>query len=68
MSPASMEHQLETTGHLSLEVAEFLELFDFRARQMVQMSGQEALQRIRQGLAGPTPEWTELALLATLIP
>jgi hypothetical protein len=63
-----MERQLETTGKLSLEVSEFLELFDFRARQMVQMSGQEALKQIREGTAGPGPEWTELALLATLIP
>lgn len=68
MSAALMEEQLEATGKLSLEVGEFLELFDFRARQMVHQSGQEALERIREGTAGPGPEWTELALLATLIP
>lgn len=68
MSSASMEEQLETTGKLTLEVAEFLELFDFRARRMVHMSGQKTLDRIRKGMAGPGPEWTELALLATLIP
>lgn len=70
MSPkvaAQLEQQLEDNGTLSLNESELKGFFDSRARKLVRMSGEAALERIQSGKCGPNTAWEELALLATLM-
>jgi hypothetical protein len=70
MSPealAQLEQELEQEGTLFVTRKQLLGLFDSRARKLVNMSGEAALQRIRGGKCSPNAAWTELSLLASLL-
>jgi len=72
MSPAALaelEQLLEQKGSVSLDDTQLHELFDFRARKLVGMSGPEALVYIREGKSDSAadPAWTELMLFSTLM-
>jgi hypothetical protein len=70
MSPQvaeQLERKLESEGTLHLTDNEIAGLFDFRARRLVGTSGEEALEKIRSGKSGDTPEWTELSNFSALI-
>jgi hypothetical protein len=57
----------KTNGVVRLSESEFLEFFDRQARHNLNMSGIEAMKRIRAGRAGSNLAWTELVLLSTLL-
>jgi hypothetical protein len=70
MSPqalAAIEDKLGTKGSVSLNKDKFEQFFDAKARQLVKLSGKDALRRIRSGKAGLDLAWTELKLLAPLL-
>jgi hypothetical protein len=71
MSPQvaeQLEQKLEREGTLDLTPTQLTGLFDFRAHNLVGMSGEEALEQIRSGKCDSSPEWSELALFSSLIP
>jgi hypothetical protein len=69
MSPVvaeRLEKQLEDTGTLHLSRDKAKALFDYRARKLVNMSGKDALKRIRGGKYRLNGAWMELASFASL--
>jgi hypothetical protein len=63
---APMKHP-DTNGEVRLNHAEFWAFFDTQARNILGLSGDTALKRIRAGKAGSNLAWTDLVLLSSLL-
>ena len=65
----SRKHARQTRNDVRfLSRPELEKYFDRQAWKLVNLSGEEALRRIRNGQVGDDLNWTSLTLLATLFP
>jgi hypothetical protein len=67
MSPQTVRDTLEKTGEVVLTKHELWSYFDDQARTLLGLSGEEAIQAIREGKQGHDLRWSELVLLSTLV-